>query len=117
MSPEPQPINFGSVGDMDMFPAETAAAVREIYEAGKIIGDEWRKRGPEIAFDEGKVNTGFDELSTIFREQYNARKPMLEKVANQAQDDFEKMGTAGNDIVVRYLELTQQQVDRMRSLE
>jgi hypothetical protein len=117
MSPEHQPINFGGVGDIDMFPDETHAAVRKIYEAGRIIGDEWEKRGPEIAVDEGKVNTGFDDLSTGFRERYNALKPMLEKVASQAQQDFENMGTAGNDIVVRYLELTQQQVGRMRSLE
>jgi hypothetical protein len=117
MSPEPQPINFSGVGDIDMFPAETHAAVSEIYRAGRRIGDEWKKRGPELAVDEGKVNTGFDDLSTAFRNQYNALKPMLEKVASQAQQDFENMGTAGNDIVVRYLELTQQQVDRMRSLE
>jgi hypothetical protein len=117
MSPQPDPINFGGAGDIDMFPAETHALLREIFDAGAIFADRWGRLASAIAADENEVGTGFDDLSTTFRTQYNALKPDLETLSNNVQPSFERMGTNGNDIVVRYLEMTQQQVDQMRSLE
>ncbi|MDX6240439.1 MAG: hypothetical protein QOG10_5259 [Kribbellaceae bacterium] len=113
----PQPIDIGGIGDIAMFPDETRAAFRKISESGRPFGARWKVAGPALEHDEQLVNTGFDDLSTTFRKQYNALKPMLVNVADHVQENFERMGTDGNDIVDRYLELTQQQVDRMRSLE
>lgn len=117
MSPEPGPINFGGVGDIDMFPAETQAAIRRIAQAGNVVADTWAEVAPRIAADEAKVGTGFDDMSAAFREVYNLLKPQLVKLAEKVPENFEQMARTGNDIVDRYLRLTQQQVDRMRSVE
>lgn len=112
-----QGINFGGVGDVDMYPEETNAAVAGIADAGKIIGTAWAAAGPAIAADETKVGTGLDDLSAGFRQRYNAIKPQLEKVAQEAEQNFQAMGANGNKIVLLYMEMTNQQVDRLRRLE
>lgn len=117
MSGAPQPINFGGVGDIDMYPAETNDAVCGIADAGKIIGDAWAAAGPALATDEGKVGGGVDDLSAAFRANYNAMKPQLEQIATEAPANFEAMGANGNKIVIEYMQLTQQQVDRLRRIQ
>jgi hypothetical protein len=117
MSEAPQPINFGGVGDIDMYPAETNNAVIGIAEAGKIIADAWAAAGPALAADEAKVGTGLDDLSAVFRANYNATKPQLEQIATEAPANFEAMGANGNKIVLEYMQLTQQQVERLRRLQ
>jgi hypothetical protein len=112
-----EPINFGGVGDVDMYPAETNAVVAGIADAGRIIGTAWAAAAPAIAADEALVGTGLDDLSAGFRQRYNAIKPQLEKVAQEAEQNFQAMGANGNKIVLMYLEMTNQQVDRLRRLE
>lgn len=117
MSEAPQPINFGGIGDVDMDPGPTNAAVARIADAGQVIGDAWRSAAGELAALEGKVGGGIDDLSTGFRERYKGMKPSLEQVASGAQENFQAMGANGNQIVLEYMKLTQQQVDRLRRLE
>ncbi|MGZ0149055.1 hypothetical protein ACXJJ3_18435 [Kribbella sp. WER1] len=117
MSEAPHPISTGATGDIDMYPAEANAAVSGIADAGKIIGAAWAAAAPALAADEAKVGTGMDDLSAAFRQQYNAAKPQLEKVAEGAQGNFQAMGANGNKIVMHYMELTHQQTDRLRRLE
>ncbi|WP_350279195.1 hypothetical protein [Kribbella sp. HUAS MG21] len=117
MSEAPRPISFGGAGDVDMYPAETNAAVAGIADAGKVIGAAWAAAAPAIAADEAVVGTGLDELSAGFRERYNRIKPQLEKVAQEAEHNFQAMGANGNKIVLLYMELTRQQADRLRRLE
>lgn len=117
MNPEPRPISFSASGEIAMYPAETNAALSGIADAGKIIGAAWAAAAPARAADEALVGTGLDDLSTAFRTQYNAIKPQLEDVGNQAEQNFLAMGVNGNNIVKQYLELSQQQTDRLRSLE
>lgn len=117
MSEAPRPISFSPSGDIDMYPAETNAAVAGIADAGRIIGAAWAAAGPALAADEALVGTGLDDLSAKFREQYNAAKPSLEKVATEAEGNFLAMGANGNQIVMQYLEMSHQQTDRLRRLE
>jgi uncharacterized membrane protein len=104
----------GSGGDLEMFPSETSAAARAIGDAGRIIGDTWKAVGPALAADEAAVGTGLDDLSTAFRTQYNASKPQLEQLAAGAGENFTKMCTNAIEIVARYVELSNQQADRIR---
>ena len=104
----------GGGGDLDMFPSETTAAAHAIGDAGRIIGDIWKAAGPALAADEAAVGTGLDDLSAAFRTQYNARKPQLELLAAGAEDNFTKMATNAIEIAARYVELAQQQADRLR---
>jgi hypothetical protein len=117
MSDQPQPINFGGTGDLNMLPAETNEAVVRIAESGKAIADAWANARPRLDEDEQKVGTGFDELSAGFRERYNAMKPQLEDIAVGAAPNFHAMGASGNNIVMHYMELDHQQTDRLRKLE
>ncbi|MGW6197219.1 hypothetical protein ACWF0M_13835 [Kribbella sp. NPDC055110] len=101
-------------GDLSMFPSETNAAAHAIGDAGRIIGDTWKAIGPALAADEALVGTGLDDLSATFRNDYNARKPQLEKLAADAEENFTKMGTNANEIVAKYVELQREQADRLR---
>jgi hypothetical protein len=116
MSEAPQPINFGGVGDVDMYPAETNDSMIGIAEAGKVVGDAWAAAAPALLADEAKVGGGLDDLSTNFRKQYAVLKPQLEKAVGEAPANFEAMGANGNQIVLQYMELTHQQIDRLRRL-
>jgi hypothetical protein len=104
----------GSGGDLDMIPSETNSAAHAIGDAGRIIGDTWKAIGPALAADEAAIGTGLDDLSTAFRETYNARKPQLEQLASGAEGNFTKMGTNANEIVARYVELANEQAARLR---
>ena len=117
MSEAPQPINFGGVGDVDMYPTETNDSMVGIAGAGKAVGDAWAAAAPALLADEGKVGGGLDDLSTNFRRQYEVLKPQLEQAVSEAPENFRNMGVGGNRIVLEYMELTRQQVDRLRRLE
>ncbi|ADB29884.1 hypothetical protein Kfla_0765 [Kribbella flavida DSM 17836] len=117
MSPDPAPINLGGVGDIDIYPAETQALLQQIQQAGATFAARWAALGPAIAEDETKVGTGFDDLSTAFRNQYNELAPKLAELSNNVEGSFERMGASGHRIVAEYLELSQHQVDQMRTLE
>jgi hypothetical protein len=116
MSPSPQPINFGGVGDIDMWPAETNDAMVGIAEAGRFIAEAWATAGPAIAADALAVGGGLDDLSVNFRKHINEQGPKLEQVAVEAPANFEAMGANGNQIVMQYMQLTHQQIDMLRRL-
>lgn len=112
----PQPINFGGVGDIDMWPAETNEAVLGIAEAGRVVADAWAAAEPAIAADVLEVGTGLDDLSAGFRRRYNEMAPQLAQIAREAPANFEAMGLNGHQIVVQYMQLTDQQIDQLRRL-
>jgi len=110
-----QPINFGGVGKVEMYPAETNDAMISLQAAGRPIKETWQQVSGAIAADEAKVGTGFDDLSTAFRGQYNVLSESLKKIAAAAGDSFEKMGANGVAIVVHYLELDNQAAALLKS--
>jgi len=116
--PDPQPINFDGVGDLDMLPGPAYEAVEAIYQAGKMFGPLWDTLAPSIFADEQVVTTGFDDLSVNFRDQYNPLKEAIGPIADMVERNFATFAQGGNDIIARYLELSDQiQPARMRSLE
>jgi hypothetical protein len=117
MADGPQPINLGNAGDIDMYPAETYTAAREIAAAGLKVRDAWRQAEAGLTADEGKIGTGFDDLSAGFRKRYTDLKPQLEKVATEAPVNFDIMGGNGVKGVEYYMELSHQQVELLRRLD
>jgi hypothetical protein len=111
------PINFGGVGDIDMFPDETGAQMRRLFDAGKIFGDALPAANAAIDKGEQEANTGFDTLSVDFRASYKAYETELDKLSPGIQPMVENLGSSGTRIVGEYLQHADEDAARMRSLE
>jgi hypothetical protein len=115
---EPQPVNLGGIGDIDMYPVETHAAARVVHQAGKTFGEVWSRVGPAIADAESQLGQGADDLGTNFRNGYNAFAISAVPAAEAVQEVYEGLGEAGGKAVALYLETDQQIVpERFRSIE
>ena len=110
------PINFGGVGDIDMYPDETREAMRRLQQAGTDFGLRWSLLSAAIRVGELGSSTGFDTLSTRFRETYNPAKPPIQEASDAASTNVGGMGSQGGDIVGKYVESAARDVARMRSL-
>ncbi|MEV5961953.1 hypothetical protein AB0L70_09335 [Kribbella sp. NPDC051952] len=114
----PQPVNFGGIGDIDMYPDDTFRASQQIYQAGGLFGSKWPGLLKAIDDDEQVVSTGFDELSVAYRAAYNAYKEVVPKQAAEVAPKLYKTADAGRRGVVEYLQLSEQdQPAYMRALE
>ncbi len=110
------PINFGGVGDIDMYPEETRAAMRRLQQAGTDFGSRWSLLSAAIRVGELGSTTGFDTLSTRFRETYNPAKPPIQQASDAASGNVGGMGSQGSDMVGKYVEAAERDVARMRSV-
>ncbi|WP_433165248.1 hypothetical protein [Kribbella sp. CA-247076] len=117
MSAGSGPIDFGGTGHINMFPAETDEVMSRLSVAGKPIADAWAKAKPALDADEQVVGTGLDDLSAGFRRRYNTMRPPLERTASEAGANFHAMGANGHKIVKQYVDLDQQQAERLRRLQ
>jgi hypothetical protein len=110
------PINFGGVGDIDMFPEETRAAMRRLQQAGTDFGSRWSILSAAILTGEQESTTGFDSLSKRFRETYNPAKPPIQEASDAAGANVGGIGTNGTVIVGKYLESAERDAARMRAV-
>ncbi|MEV8378402.1 hypothetical protein AB0P21_37030 [Kribbella sp. NPDC056861] len=111
------PINFGGIGDIDMYTEETSALLRRLYESGKPFGDALPGATGTIEAGEREADTGFDTLSTNFRASYNASDEQLKQLSKNVKPLLEHMGTQGAKIVAEYIQHAADDAARMRSLE
>jgi hypothetical protein len=111
------PINIGGVGDIEIHPEETEALMRRLHDAGAIFGRLVPPAEAVIASGEQEANTGFDTLSTAFRNAYNASDDQLKQLFGSVQPLFEDLGNRGSEIVVGYVQQAERDAARMRSLE
>ncbi|MEV6283159.1 hypothetical protein [Kribbella sp. NPDC051770] len=110
------PINFGGVGDIDMYPEQTREAMRRLEKAGTDFGTRWSLLSAAIRVGELGSTTGFDTLSVRFRETYNPAKPPIQEASDAASGNVGGMGRQGGVIVGKYVESAQRDVARMRSV-
>ncbi|MEU4193260.1 hypothetical protein AB0E69_15290 [Kribbella sp. NPDC026611] len=105
----PQPVNFGGVGDIEMYPDDTFRAAQVIYQAGTIFGNAFPGLLAAIDHDEQVVSTGFDALSIAYRDAYNKYKEVVPKRAAQVAPDLYDAGNRGRLGVTKYLQLSEQE--------
>lgn len=110
------PINFGGVGDIDMYPEETRAVMQRLQQAGTDFGSRWSLLSAAIRVGELGSTTGFDTLSTRFRETYNPAKPPIQEASDATANNVGGLGTQGSGIVGKYVEAAARDVARMRSV-
>jgi hypothetical protein len=113
----PGPINFGGVGDIDMYPDETGAILRQLYDSAASFRDALPAATAAITSGEQEANTGFDTLSVNFRASYGAGELQLEQLSKNVQPLVEHLGIAGAKIVAEYIQHADEDAARMRSLE
>jgi hypothetical protein len=111
------PINFGGVGDIDMYPEETGEQLRRLHDSGAVFGNVRPGAEGAIRAGEQEANTGFDTLSVNFRASYEAGRPQLEQLSANVQPLLEEMGIRGATIVAEYIRHAEDDAARMRSLE
>lgn len=105
----PQPVNFGGVGDIDMYPDETFRAAQQIYRSGSVFGNRWPDLLRAIDHDEQIVSVGFDDLSVAYREAYNKYKEVVPKRADEVAPKLYDAGNRGRLGVLKYLQLSEQE--------
>ena len=111
------PINFGGVGDIDMYPDETDALMRQVCDAGALFGQTKSAATAAIEQGEQEANTGYDTLSVNFRASYGAGEVQLKQLSENVQPLMEHMGSSGAKIVQEYIKHADEDAARMRSLE
>jgi hypothetical protein len=111
------PINFGDVGDIDMWPDETGALMRRFQAAGRAFADQLPAAQRAIDDGEKEANTGFDTLSKNFRASYNAGELDLETLSKNVQPLLDRMGALGLASVGKYVEQAARDAARMKALD
>ncbi|WBQ08438.1 hypothetical protein [Kribbella sp. CA-293567] len=111
------PINFGNVGDVDMFPEQTGGLMRRLTAAPEPFSEGLARNNPIIAAGEEEARTDYSELAKTFRANYNASVDQINELSSQVAKIFEGAGANGNQIVSEYVAHSQRDVERLRRLE
>jgi F0F1-type ATP synthase membrane subunit b/b' len=111
------PINFGNIGDVDMYPEQTGALMRGLSDAAEPFEGARAKNNPIIAAGEEAARTDYSELAKTFRANYNASVDQINELSAMVAKIFEAAGANGTQIVSEYVAHSEREVQRMRRLE
>ncbi|MFF1817241.1 hypothetical protein ACFVWG_08085 [Kribbella sp. NPDC058245] len=108
------PINFGGIGDIDMYPDQTGALMRRLEAAGVAFGSQLPTLLQTINRGEQEANTGFDTLSKNFRLNYNASANQLKTLTGNVQPMLVRIATEGIRVVAEYVQHAENEAATMR---